>query len=116
MQLVINAACKAVSPEGLCRTKIVKLNPTATATGTESPEICADADPIATATESLTQGCLGVEALSGLALQFIWRTQKNSSYVHLGLCVYSGFLSRFLLGLDADTSTSPARNTCCIIL
>ena len=31
------------------RRLILKLNPTATATGTESPEVCADADPTATA-------------------------------------------------------------------
>ncbi len=66
MQLVTNAVCKAVSPEGLRyvrRRLFLKLNPTATAT------------------ELPTQGCLGVEAPSGLASLRERKGEKRAWYL-----------------------------------
>ncbi len=84
MKLVKNAACKAVSPEGLCQAKILilKLNPTVTATGTESPKACADADPIATATDSThaLNVAWGTEWLGS----FVRLTFRYKSYMHRG--------------------------------
>ncbi len=104
MQLVKNAACKAISPDALHyvrRRLILKLNPTVTATGgalIQSPEVCADADPIATATESPTQCCLGASLLSGATFRHRSYTEAEKQLLHLGLglLVCSGLLSLFL--------------------